>query len=176
MAGSINDFKSSFTADLARPSRFDVVITPPLSMWANSAARKLTYRCETSQLPGRSLATTERKTYGPIEKLPYVTTYGDIDLTFIVDDDMSQKKFFDAWMEKVNPSFTHNFGFKDEYSSSIVINQYDVSGEISYSVELIDAYPISVNQLDLDWSSDGHHKLVVTFAYTRWQNSFLSIV
>ena len=35
------------------------------------------------------------------------------------------------------------------------------------------AYPISMNQMDLDWSSDQAHKLVVTFAYTRWQNNSL---
>jgi hypothetical protein len=36
---------------------------------------------------------------------------------------------------------------------------------------LVDAFPISVNQLDLDWSSDGYHKLTVVFAYTYWQNN-----
>jgi hypothetical protein len=35
------------------------------------------------------------------------------------------------------------------------------------------AFPINVNQLDLDWSSDGHHKLTVTFAYTYWHNPAL---
>ena len=30
-----------------------------------------------------------------------------------------------------------------------------------------------MNQLDLDWSSDGYHKLVVTWAYTYWQNNSL---
>jgi hypothetical protein len=36
---------------------------------------------------------------------------------------------------------------------------------------MIDTFPIAVNQLDLDWSSDGHHKLTVTFAYTSWRNN-----
>jgi len=44
---------------------------------------------------------------------------------------------------------------------------------LSYTVDLFDAYPVSMNQLDLDWGSDGNHKLVVTFAYTRWQNNSL---
>jgi hypothetical protein len=35
---------------------------------------------------------------------------------------------------------------------------------------LIDAFPISVNQLDLDWSNDNFHKLSVTFAYRYWKN------
>jgi hypothetical protein len=38
---------------------------------------------------------------------------------------------------------------------------------------MLDTFPIAVNQLDLDWSSDGHHKLTVTFAYTSWRNNSL---
>jgi hypothetical protein len=49
-----------------------------------------------------------------------------------------------------------------------------VKHEESYAVKLINAYPISVNQLDLDWSADGHHKLTVLFAYDYWQSSYLS--
>ena len=59
MAGSINDFKSSFKGDIARPSRFDVSIPIPLTLLPYySTARNLTYRCETTNLPGRTLATT----------------------------------------------------------------------------------------------------------------------
>jgi hypothetical protein len=175
MAGSINDFKSSFNKDLARPSRFDVVIATPLVMIPYiSDARKLTYRCETAQLPGRTLATTEQKIgSNPVEKYPYQTTFNDIDLTFLVDDDMSQKLFFDIWLELINPSFTYNYQYKSNYASVITVNQYDLTNKLTYSVDLFDAYPISVNQMDLDWSSESNHKISVTFAYTRWQNNSL---
>lgn len=174
MAGSINDFKASFTKDLARPNKFDVNIPVPLTLipYVNSA-KSLKYRCENANLPGRTFATTEQKTYGPIEKYPYLTTFNDVSLTFIVDDDMSQKVFFDAWLNYINPQYNNNFRYKGDYSTAITINQYDVTNQVSYSINLYDAYPISMNQLDLDWSSDGYHKLVVDFAYTYWQNNSL---
>jgi hypothetical protein len=172
MAGSINEFKSSFRTDVSRNNKFDVNINIPLVMIPYvSSARSLTYRCENANLPGRTFATTEQKTYGPIEKYPYLSTYNDMDLTFIVDDDMSQKIFFDAWMNYINPQYNNNIRFKGDYATIITINQYDVTNKLSYSVNLYDAYPISMNQLDLDWAGDGHHKLVVTFAYTYWQNN-----
>jgi hypothetical protein len=115
------------------------------------------------------LGTAEQRTYGPTEKFPYMTTFNDLDLTFIVDDDMRQKMLFDSWLEHINPLSTNNYRYKEDYSADIRINQYSVDNLLTYSVNLIDAYPISVNQLDLDWSSDGHHKLSVTFAYTRWE-------
>ena len=174
MAGNINEFKSSFTKDLARTNRFDVQIPIPLTLIPYvSSAKSLTYRCETAQLPGRTFATTEQKTYGPIEKYPYLNTYGDLDLTFIVDDDMNQKVFFDAWMNYINPLYNNNMRYKGDYSTTIVINQYNVSNELTYSVNLIDAYPISINQMDLNWGDDGYHKISVTFAYTYWQNNSL---
>ena len=173
MAGSINDFKSSFTKDLARPNRFDVTINTPLILIPYiSTAKNLTFRCENAQLPGRTFATAEQKIgSNPIEKYPYLTTYNDIDLTFIVSDNMSEKVFFDNWLELINPSYDFNYQYKSNYATVITVNQYDNQNALSYQVSLFDAYPVSMNQMDLDWSSDGMHKVVVTFAYTRWQNN-----
>lgn len=174
MPGNISEFKSTFKKDLSRPHKFDVNIPIPLTLIPYiTSAKSLTYRCENAQLPGRTFATAEQKTYGPIEKYPYLNTYTDIDMTFIVDDDMSQKIFFDAWLNFINPLYNNNMRYKGDYSTVITVNQYDVTNQISYSCNLYDAYPISMNQMDLDWSSDGYHKLNVTFAYTYWQNNSL---
>jgi hypothetical protein len=174
MAGNINDFKSTFIKDVARTNRFDVNIPVPVTLIPYVAsAKSLTYRCENAQLPGRTFATTEQKTYGPIEKYPYLNTYNDLDLTFIVDDDMNQKVFFDAWMNYINPLYNNNMRYKGDYATTITINQYDVTNELSYSVNLLDCFPVSINQMDLNWGDDGYHKLSVTFAYTSWQNNSL---
>ena len=172
MAGSIVDFKTSFKNELARPNRFDVVLTVPTVInLVGSSSRILTYRCESAQLPGRTFATTEQKTYGPIEKFPYLTTYNDLDLTFIVTDTMVEKYIFDSWLEAINPARTNNFEYKSDYSTIITVNQYNVFNDLTYAVDFYDAYPISMNQMDLDWSqNDSYHKLTVTFAYTRWFN------
>ena len=47
MAGSINDFKTSFKKDLARPNRFDVSIRVPLTLIQyRNQSRDLVFRCE----------------------------------------------------------------------------------------------------------------------------------
>lgn len=174
MAGTINDFRSSFSVDVARPSRFDVTVPVPYYMLTQyDNARQLQMRCEAAELPGRSFATTDRKIgSNPVQKYPYMSTYNDVNLTFIVSDDMSEKIFFDSWMEVINPTTNFNFKYRSDYSVDISINQYDVTNNLTYVSTLIDAYPISVNQLDLDWSSmDSHHKLSVVFAYSYWENT-----
>lgn len=175
MPGSITDFRASFQTDIAKPSKFDVNIPIPLSLIPYiSSAKSLTYRCESAQLPGRTFATVEQQIgSNPVEKYPHLSTFTDIDLTFIVDNDMQQKVFFDAWLNYINPQYNFNFRYKSDYSTVITINQYNSQNQIAYSINLYDAYPVSVNQLDLDWSAEGYHKLVVTFAYTYWQNNSL---
>jgi hypothetical protein len=174
MAGSIAEFKASFKTELARPNKFDVDIPIPIGLIPyRGTSRKLKFRCETAELPGRTIATTLMKIYGVEEKFPYMTSYGDLSLTFIVSDNMSEKKFFDAWLNWISPTINYNLKYKGDYAVALRINQYDIRNEVSYSVDLIDAYPIAINQMELDWSSDGHHKLTVTFAYTSWRNNSL---
>jgi hypothetical protein len=131
-------------------------------------------RCEETHLPGRTLATADLKIgSSPVEKYPYATTFNDIDLTFMLDDTMNHKVFFDAWMNYISPDYTWNLRYKEDYATTITINQYDAQNKKSYSVDLYEAFPISMNQLDLSWGSEGYHKLNITFAYTSWKNNSL---
>jgi len=170
---SITQFRNSFTSDIARPKLFDVTLTPPTGLQDYiKTARNLTFRCESTQFPSRTFATTEQK-FGsnPTEKHAYHTTYNDIEMSFIVSEDMSEKKFFDAWMNLINPTASFDFNYRDDYITDFYVFQYDGTQTVrTYSIALLDAFPISVNQLDLDWSNDNFHKLSVTFAYRYWKN------
>jgi len=176
MAGTINNFLASFTTDIARPSKFDVTIPIPLSLATYiTSARNLTFRCESAQLPGRTFETAIKKIgSAPVEKFPYHTNYQEATLTFILSDDMNEKIFFDAWMELINPSGNYNFQYKANYAVDITINQYDVKNNLTYAGVLQEAFPIDVNQLDLDWGTDSYHKLSVVFAYRQWSNDTVS--
>jgi hypothetical protein len=170
---SLSEFKNSFTGDLARPNRFWVQIPLPIRSFGEDIiddSRILTLRCENAQLPGKTFATTEQRTYGPVEKHPYLATYNDIDLTFILADDMRTKKVFDEWLDYVNPERTNDFGYRQDYQTDITVQQYSVADEMTYQTIMYEAFPVSMNQLDLDWANDGYHKLTVTFAYTRWSS------
>jgi hypothetical protein len=176
MSGSINSFLQSFNTELARPSKFDVIVPVPLALsFYLSTGRKLSMRCEATQLPGRSFETTVKKMgSAPVEKFPYHTMYNEVTLNFIVSDDMKEKVFFDAWMELINPTTDYNFQYKGNYAVDVSINQYDVENKLTYSAILHEAFPIDVNQLDLDWSADGFHKLAVVFTFKQWQNNTVS--
>jgi hypothetical protein len=170
MAGSISEFRASFNTDVAKVSRFDVTIPVPLALRTTIDSRQLTFRCEKAEMPGRTFMTAEKKIgSAPVEKFPYQTTYNEMTLDFIVSDDMKEKIFFDSWMDLINPTTDYNFQYKTNYSVDMSINQYDVTNKPTYTATLIEAFPMQINQLDLDWTSDNYHRLSVTFAYTNWQ-------
>jgi hypothetical protein len=169
--GMITQFLSSFAiTDIAKPSYFDVTINVPTAINTPGSARQLNVRCESAELPSRTLITYDLKTYGPTEKFPYQNSYNDVTMTFIVQDDMYEKQFFDNWLNFISSTNDFNFKYKTDYCTDIQIIQYDQTGVETYGVNLRDAYPIAVNQLDLSWSADGYHKVTVVFAYTYWEN------
>lgn len=173
----LQEFRSSFTTDLARPAHFDVFLSvPPLFSSSEfgpgiATTERLTFRCESAQVPGREIATQDLKIYGPVEKLPYHSNYGDATLTFICSSSMVEKNLFDLWMDYINPPETWNFRFKNNYVTNIDVIQYDPTRKNTYQVTLIDAFPIGMSQLDLNWADDGYHRLSVTFAYTYWEHT-----
>lgn len=171
-SSTLQNFIDSFRTEAARPNRFEVSIFSPLTTANQNIGRNLKFRCETAELPGRTFGTVDQK-FGanPTQKYPIHTSYNDITLTFIVSNSMEERKFFDAWMETINPTSTFDFRYKQEYVGQIGITQFDLQNSAVYKVYLLNAYPIAVNQLDLDWSSDGYHKLAVVFAYDYWTNN-----
>ena len=176
---SIKQFVNSFSrSELARQSRFEVRFDIPNEILQDTnkdssspyyfGYNDLTLRCENAQLPSRTLMTTEQKIYGITEKYPYETSYSDAEFTFYVSDNMKEKVLFDKWMNLVSPKNTYNMNYKKEYQTTITVLQYGLDEKPSYRLYLRKAFPISVNQLDLDWSSDSIHKLNVVFAYSDW--------
>ena len=166
----IQKFISSFTDDLAKPSRFEVKINPPAVLGSAISSSTLALRCENAVLPGRTLSTSDLRIYGPSEKYPYQSTYEDVTLTFIVTSSMIEKTLFNTWFDYINSPTTWNFEYKSNYVTDILISQFDTSNREMHEVKLVDAFPISVSQLDLDWGNDsGYHKLSVVFAYTYWE-------
>ena len=164
----LNNFKKS---GFARQARFEVTFGDLNAADATDVLRKndLRFRCETAQLPSRTIMTTEQKIYGYTEKYPYATSYDDITLNFFVSETMQEKKLFDNWLNYVHPKSTYNMRFKNQYETTITIKQYDMENVNTHTVKLLEAYPIAVGELELNWASESIHILPVVFAYSRWE-------
>lgn len=167
----------------AKPSRFLIQITPPsfpdkskLNFpEAHVHLKDLTFQCDATEMPGRTISTSDVQLAGPAIKLPYGTTYSDITLNFICTNDMFERKIFDDWLNYINNTTNFLTAWREDYVTTISIFQYDEGGDqgvdpaVTFGAQLIEAYPIAINPMSLAWGEDGVHRLGVTFAYTYYR-------
>jgi len=173
---SLSDFTSFIkTKSLARVNRFEVQIDPPNVIGRSiEDARTISLLCEISNFPPLNLTVKPFKIFGPSYQRPITSEYGGdgISMTFHVDREMSLKRFFDDWAEGIvrRQDFTVNYQF--DYATTITIRQLDEENNVTYEIELIEAFPRSLTLMDLNNSAQGQtHRLNVIFAYRYWKRT-----
>jgi len=175
MPFNADEFKARIGGSLASPANFRVLLTGAIV--DSDGSRLLSLLCNQAQLPGRAFATNEYTTHGPIRKIPYQTIYDDMVLSFYCKEDMGIKEVFQEWMNFIQNNNTNNeFSYFDDYVSDIIIEQFDYNGRTTHSIKLIDAYPIMMAPLQLDWASENSfHNLQITMAYRYWREEPISL-
>lgn len=163
---SINDMvsKISQSGGLAKSNKFKVWFGDETVDWW----------VEQAELPGRTFETSESRIYGSIYKTPTLSTFQEIQLTFLCDVYLNQKSWFDGWMDRINPvenasRFRNfNFSYREHYVKDVVVQQLSDGGDVTYDITLINAWPTLVQPLQSNWSDDGYQRLQVTLAYDYW--------
>jgi hypothetical protein len=172
---NLSQFISQSRRDsFARVNRFEVFILPPLALSRNRDAISVSLYCEMASLPPVNISTKSFKIFGPTYQRPFSAEYGGegISLTFHVDRDMQVKKFFDEWTAKVVDPDTGLVGYQEEYTTTIRLRQLDEQDTVTYGIELTEAFPRSVNLLELNNSAQNQtHRLNVLFAYRYWKDT-----
>jgi hypothetical protein len=178
-----------------RPAYFYVEIAPPYMMRDESeTARNLTFLCESANLPGVSLATSEirRYGYGPVERKPYAPIFVDTTMTFFADASGIVQKFFYKWMNGIvkfdelpfgpigqigaYPLAPFEVNYKDQYKADILITTVDEANNDIVNVRFRDAYPIFMGDINLGWGdTDSISRLPITFTYFNWKIEKINI-
>lgn len=193
---SIEALKSVITAKggIARPNKFHVQL--PSIPGSNMTPQELNVLCRTANLPSKQVATIERRINMEVQKFAYGYVTDDVSLSFLLTNDYGVKKYFDTWRSLVIDEEAQSIGFKDDYSFDVFIHQLKEStsdervfiraqndvGEVQnlgnpifgryesiYTVQLIEAYPISTAEIGLNNEQDGIIELNMQFAYTNWR-------
>ena len=175
MAINLQRFVSSMNAQPpARTSDFEVRIFCPKI----GSSDDLTFRAENISLPGRNVVTADNMDVGPQRKIGYNALYPEISISFILDERYQQKEYFDRWIDLVvgphrvqkNPGGNRfNAGYYDDYKGTIDIQNFSRTGQPTYMTSLIEAWPMSIAAIQLDWSSEEITKLNVSFTYRYYE-------
>jgi len=171
MPFNINGFKSEINKQggLATPNKFRMLITG--GILNSSKARAIAMLINQANIPGRALATNDIRTYGPIRKAPYNSVYDDLQISvFCTNDGLFPRDLFEEWQNSIVKTTTGQLNYFDQYVADLEVEQYDENQKIIFSCKFIDAYPVIVSPLGLDWSATNQvQNLSVTFAYRKWQ-------
>jgi|GEM_PF-3623628 len=160
---------------LARVNRFEVIIEPPNVIGRSiEQARNVSLLCEVANFPPLNLSVKPFKIFGPSYQRPITSEYGGdgMSMTFHVDRDMVLKRFFDNWMEGIvrREDFTVNYQF--EYATTILVRQLDEANNVTYEIELLEAFPRSMTLMDLNNTAQNQtHRLNIIFAYRYWRRT-----
>lgn len=156
---------------VASPTRFKVSIAYPAAIASNFIKNSdALVMVESVEIPGRQIATTPQMIYGVTRKMPYGVVYQDLSMTFICTNSMSQRTIFDGWHSLITDPTNNYFNYYDNYKSTIIIQKLDEQNNISYTVVVDEAYPVTVESQQLDANAtDQYLRCTVQFAYRRWR-------
>ena len=178
---SPNKIRSILNAQggIAYNDKYLVTLGPPAGFGLPGGGimrRQLSFLCDTATLPTKSLATFEKSIYGTVKAMPYRMTFTEASMSFIMTDSMEEKKYFDAWQNKIIGPKTGKIGYFDDYVCDINIKKFgrtatDISSGVTYGVTLIDAWPSIVAEVQLSHSGGTEAmKLPVTFQFKKWKS------
>jgi hypothetical protein len=159
--------------------------------------RELNVLCQATGLPGKQILTTDRKVGMINEKIAYGYAVSELSISFYMLNDYSVKLYFDAWMAKIiddgygaNGQKTAQIvKYKDEYAKSVKIHQLrkpqigfsanlgpisagiGIGGGSVYTVELLEAFPTTINEITFTNDLDGIIQVTVQLSYTNWKRT-----
>jgi hypothetical protein len=110
--------------------------------------------CDTADLPGINLMTTEIRQFGELTTLPHAPMYQPIQLSFICDSTMDVKYALEDWLDSVFDRNTRSFNYYEQYTKDIEIYITDKYGKDVHRVTLFEAYPTAIGNIQLDYSNE----------------------
>lgn len=181
MTFNIREFIGNVNKYGALPTnRYEVVIAPPNLLLGEGVASRLQYRAESCAIPGVTLDTTDVRRWGigPREKFGTNVSFSDVSITFIEEDGNNIHKYLYNWMNSIfrfageseNSSPSYYSEYKDDYASTMTINVFNKSQELSEIVELQEVFPTGLSEISLGWADNNQlFKVRASFAFTRWR-------
>lgn len=158
----------------ARVNRFELILTAPPGLASYADLTKTSMYCEVTNFPPLALSVKPFKIFGPSYQRPITSEYGGdgMSMTFHVDRDMRIKRLFDDWLEFIVDRNNFTVAYQEDYATKLYIRQLDEANNVTYEIELIDAFPRSMTLMDLNNSAQNQtHRLNVIFAYRYWRRT-----
>lgn len=155
---------------LARTNRYDVIIPLPVST-SNDTDRVASLFCDAVSLPGINIATQPQRFYGEERQMPYERGYEPVTMSFYIDSSMELRTAFEEWINMIVDPNTRAMGYYKDYIRPVEIYIRNIDNSSPYKITLHEAYPKTVNTIQLDTSSREIMKMTLTMQYKYWTST-----
>jgi len=147
----------------------------------------LRFRIDQVRTPSASLLSIDTNRYGigPTQKMPYNAQYFDTTFSILLDRNTD---LWDFWYNWINGIFNFNgqepngnnifnggripnytIEYKDEYSTNMMIVIYNDVGETVKTINLYEAYPSSMREIQLAWNDSVNlMRIAITVTYSSY--------
>ncbi len=172
----IDQFKSAISSrnGLAMANRWKVFLPSASSLgiadpFAETSTSTLNLMCNATQIPGRQIQTSERMVGMKSEKMPNGYLVDDVSLSFYDNNDYSIRRYWDGWQDEIISRNVYEVKYKNEYAKSVTIQQLDKQGMEVFTCVLDEAFPTTVNVIELTNDQDGLIQVNVSLSFTDWR-------
>ena len=172
MAWNIDNFATQMEGEILKPTHYTVSISNnPYLTFADFWAESVT-------IPGRSIATQERRTFGPQREMPYERLYsGDLDITFVFSSVIAGgptqiRTKLEKWMDAViNPESNVINSKYEDYTGNMKISvDYPDNHSPAWEIEVEEVYPKTISPVQLGYGmNDEYLKQSVSFAFRQYK-------
>ena len=131
-------------------------------------------RCESISYPSQNIETTQDNIrIGPIREHAFSVNYGSVTATFLDDDKLGLKRYFEDWQRKIFDPDTFRMNYYEDYIGELEISHFRMHKEGAgvkpdYKVSLREVFPKTVTQLEVGTANGEFLRLTVEFQYHHW--------
>ena len=168
-----------------------------LEFFSTEYSSHLALRCDRVSMPGRIIISSPYKegNMGLVREFPTNAVYQPVDASFILSKNMEEKVFFEAWqdlivghhrtdekgdLENKSLNYLSNFVRNCEILQFEEVPQPDAQGILGfkgiYKINLQEAYPRTIQDMQGDWASTDIQRLNVVFDYKYYQDEIIGQV
>lgn len=169
---SISAFKTQLQGG-ARANQFSVEVSFPSGVtnaWTAVAPLQSAFLCHAASLPESSIAPANAPYRGRDVFLAGERTFAPWTIQVYNTESFSLRNAFESWSEMIisNPDNTGQTS-PGKYQADLAVIQYSRNNEALKSYKFIDAFPINISPIELEFSKNNQiESFSVTFAYQYW--------
>jgi hypothetical protein len=167
-AQSVDRLKSQLESGLAKGNRYRLIMAP----LRESNNESLDVLCDSVSFPGRQLISNEYYTSMRATQIAYAFGVAPLTISFYLTNNWEAWNYLNEWQKTVVTELDNVSGyrlkFKQEYQKQIIIEHLDSEDEVRKRVIVVNAFPTTLNEIELGNANSEIVRVSASFAYDNW--------